>query len=87
MQALGNACFDLDPEQRPTFKQCIEQVSNMQASLSAETGAAEGLEARNQTRPAIAGSDIPDVLTCANQAPVQTEAALPVVPNSPAVAA
>ena len=84
MQALGNACFDLDPDQRPTFKQCVEQMTAMLAAFTAETDPADGLEAHLQTRPAIDGSEIPDVLTCSNQAPVHTEAALPVVPASAA---
>lgn len=95
MQALGNACFDLDPDQRPTFKQCIEQITSMLAALTTELNSADGLEARNQTRPTISGSDIPEALTCSSEAPVQTEASLPVVPanaaavvpNSTAVAA
>ena len=83
MKALGNACFELDPDKRPTFKECVEQLSAMLAAVTAPPPAkdgAEGLEARNQIRPAIRGSEIPDVLTCSNQAPVQTEVALADVP-------
>lgn len=83
MKALGNACFELDPDKRPTFKECVEQLNAMLAAVAAPApaqGGADGLEARNQTRPAIRGSEIPDVLTCSNQAPVQTEVELADVP-------
>ena len=83
MKALGNACFELDPDKRPTFKECVEQLTAMLAALSAPAPAqdgGDGLEARNQIRPAIHGSEIPDVLTCSNQAPVQTEVELADVP-------
>lgn len=45
------------------------------SSTPAQDGA-EGLETRNQTRPALSGSEIPEALMCTNQAPVQTEAQL-----------
>lgn len=90
MQALGNACFELDPDKRPTFKQCVEQLTAMLAMATAPSpaqGGAEGLAARNQTRPAISGSDVPDVLTCCNQTPVRTEATLADASPTTAVAA
>ena len=61
----------------------MEQLTAMLAAVSAPApaqGSVHGLEARNQIRPAIHGSEIPDVLTCSNQAPVQTEVALADVP-------
>ena len=61
----------------------MEVLNAMLAAVSAPApaqGGADGLEARNQTRPAIHGSEIPDVLTCSNQAPVQTEVELADVP-------
>ena len=81
VKALGNACFELDPDKRPTFKECVEQLTAMLAAVSAPaTAKDDGLTERNQTRPAIHGSEIPDVLTCSNQAPVQTEVELADVP-------
>ena len=85
-QALGNACFELDPDARPTFKQCIEHLSSMLAACGDATRA-ESLEARTQTRPGINGNDVPDVLLCTTQAPIHTEVDLAPLPNSTAVAA
>ncbi|KAL3151455.1 hypothetical protein ABBQ38_012460 [Trebouxia sp. C0009 RCD-2024] len=90
LAALGNGCFELDPDKRPTFKECVEQLNAMLASVEAPSSAhrgAEGLEARKQTRPAINGADIPNVLTCSNQAPIHTEVALADAPPSTAGAA
>lgn len=78
-KALGNACFELDPDKRPTFKECVEQMTAMLSAVLSSSPAqdgAEGLETRNQTRPALSGSEIPVALMCTNQAPVQTEAQL-----------
>ena len=84
LQALGNACFDLDPDKRPTFKECVEQLSGM---LEACVSTASSLEPREQTRPAIESSDVPDVLTCCNQVPIKTEVDLVPLPDGTAVAA
>lgn len=57
----------------------MEQLTAMLAvvlSSSPAQDGAKGLETRNQTRPAISGSEIPVALMCTNQAPVQTEAQL-----------
>ena len=86
IQALGNACFELDPDARPTFKQCIEHLSSMLAACGDATRA-DSLEARNQTRPGINGNDLPDVLLCTTQAPIHTEMDLAPLPNGTAVAA
>lgn len=86
LKALGNACFELDPDARPTFKQCIEHLSSMLAACGDATRA-DSLEARNQTRPGINGNDLPDVLLCTTQAPIHTEMDLAPLPNGTAVAA
>ena len=86
MQALGNACFELDPEARPTFKQCVEHLSSMLAACGDATRA-QSLEARSQTRPGINGNDLPDVLLCTTQAPIHTEVDLGPLPHGTAVAA
>ncbi len=86
MQALGKACFSLDPDQRPTFSQCAEQLSSMLAACTDATRA-ESLEARNQTRPGIDSSDIPNALLCTTQAPLHTEVEIAPMPNGTAVAA
>lgn len=86
IQALGNACFELDPDARPTFNQCIEHLSSMLAACGDATRA-ESLEPRSQTRPGINANDIPDVLLCTTQAPIHTEADLAPLPNGTAVAA
>ncbi|DBA75652.1 hypothetical protein WJX79_010067 [Trebouxia sp. C0005] len=86
LKALGNACFELDPDARPTFNQCIEHLSSMLAACGDATRA-ESLEPRSQTRPGINANDIPDVLLCTTQAPIHTEADLAPLPNGTAVAA
>ncbi len=86
IQALGNACFELDPDARPTFKQCVEQLSSMLAACGDATRA-QSLEARSQTRPGINSNDLPDVLLCTTQAPIHTEVDLAPLATGTAVAA
>lgn len=86
LQALGHGCFSLDPDQRPTFRQCVEQLSSMLTTCSDATRAGS-LEARQQTRPNIESAQVPEALTCASQAPIHTEAGLGLMPNGTVVAA
>ena len=86
VQALGNACFELDPEKRPTFQECVRQLGSMLTACG-DANRAESLELRNQTRPGITAADIPDALLCTTQAPIHTEVELEPLPNRTAVTA
>ena len=86
LQALGNQCFDLDPDLRPSFKECVDQLTDMLEACVSSTRA-DSLEPREQTRLAIEANEVPDVVTCCNQAPVHTEVDLAPLPNGTAVAA
>lgn len=69
VQALGRACFDLNPEQRPTFKQAVQQLEGMLAQSQA-ANPEPGSEAPTQIREP---TSIPDVVTCTTQSVQHTE--------------
>ena len=86
LQALGRACFHLDPEQRPTFRQATQQLQIMLADCQAAAPRPDA-ELPAHTRQHVDGVAVPDVVTCASQAVQHTELDLPISPAGATAAA
>lgn len=86
LAAFGRACFDLDPDQRPTFKQAVQQLEDMLAQSRA-ANSPPGSDIPTQIREALNGASIPDVVTCTTQSVQHTEMDLTAAVQQTAAAA